>query len=116
MQSEGNDTKRPGKWMIWRQACQQSQSWCARQQIIDEAWSEDLNQDPVQDGLYRQDLLPGLQNLIIVDTFDQNEKTCQTEPFGTFCVRVRVRAGSRELIGVLSLNCDEHICTCNALK
>ena len=83
MQSEGEDTKRAGKDMIWREACQQSQSWRAHQKTIDEAWLETLEQDPAQHCFYRQDLLPGLHNLIIIDTFDQNEKTCQKEPFCT---------------------------------
>lgn len=75
--------------MIWREACAQSKSWKARQQIIDKAWSDTLEQNPAEHCIYRQDLLPGLQNLIVFDTFDQNEKTCQKEPFCT-CVFVGV--------------------------
>lgn len=83
MESE-SDENRTGKFMIWREACNQSPNWRVRQATIDEAWSAILDRDPVDGCFYRQDLLPGLQNVVVFDTFNQNDKTCQLEPFSTF--------------------------------
>merc|ERR1712216_815894 len=70
--------------MVWREACNQLSSWRTQQAVIDEAWAEILNRD----SLYRQDLLPGLQNVIVFDTFNQSDRSCQLEPFMAFSNRL----------------------------
>ena len=89
MQSE-SDENRSGKYMIWREACNQSPTWRAQQAIIDDAWSEILQLDPVDSCSLRHDLLPGL---IVFDTFNQNDNSCQLDPFSA-AVRVYGRVGA----------------------
>ena len=55
--------------------------------------AEILQLDPVDSCSLRHDLLPGLQNVIVFDTLNQNDNSCQLDPFSA-AVRVYGRVGA----------------------